>query len=111
GTLTCSPTYCAALPRLETTIVYSVGVFQCQGTTQPLSVFTSITEPSFDGSPFSTDNVLQVGRPGIFVNLAVALAAYTILLESSARAGWTLDPTTRTASSRQQQVVIRMRSS
>src|SRR5712692_9948429 len=94
------PSFISPLPRPETTINCSVGVCQCQGTTHPVAVFTSISELPFEGSPLSTTLVVQVGRPVTFMNLSLALAAYIALPASSACADRSAGPATRTTNSR-----------
>jgi hypothetical protein len=54
----------------------SVMVCQCQGTTHPVEVLTRSKKAPLVGSPFRTEALMQVGRPGKFTNLSVALAEY-----------------------------------
>src|SRR5882672_9309255 len=94
--------FISPLPRPETNINTSVGVCQCQGMRHPAAAFTSISDPPFEGSPLSTTAVVQVGRPGNFTNLSLALAAYIGLPASSACAGRSAGPATRAANNRVQ---------
>src|SRR5450432_1330367 len=96
------PSFISPLPRPETNISTSVGVCQCQGTTHPDAALISISDPPVIGSPLSTTDLVQAGRPGGVINLAVAVAAYIGLPASSARAAWTAGPDTRTTNSRLQ---------
>src|SRR5713101_1099892 len=98
--MTGEPSFISPLPRPETNIKCSAGVCQCQGTTHPVAAFMSISEAPFEGSPLSTTLLVQVGRPGTFTNLSLALAAYIGLPESSACADRSAGPATRTTNSR-----------
>src|SRR5260370_4843987 len=98
------PPFISPLPWPETNVNFSVGVCQCQGTTHQVAALISISEPPFDGSPLSTTFLVQVGRPGTFMNLSVALAAYIGLSESSACADRSAGPATRMTNSRLQAV-------
>jgi hypothetical protein len=65
----------------------------------PAGDFDKITDAPFEGSPFCTEPLMHLGRPGKFTNLLVALAAWVIL--SSARAECNAGPT-NIAKSKQQ---------
>src|SRR5450432_1646139 len=96
------PSFISPLPRPETNISTSVGVCQCQGTTHPAAALISISDPPVAGSPLSTTDLVQAGRPGGVINLAVALAVYMGLAASSACADRSAGPDTRTTNSRLQ---------
>src|SRR5262245_33913862 len=53
----------------------SFAVCQCHGTAQPAVDFARMTEPPLVGSPFFTDPLMQVGKPGKFTNSLAALDA------------------------------------
>src|SRR5258708_35323833 len=94
------PSFVSPLPWPETNIRVSVIVCQCQGMTDLVAVLASSRKAPFVGSPLRTEAFMQVGRPGRFTNLSVALAAYIALPASSACADLSVGPATRTANTR-----------
>src|SRR6476469_2630995 len=69
------PSFISTCPLPETTINCSVAVCQCQGTTHPAVDLARMTALPLVGSPFFTDPLMQVGRPGKFTNSLAALEA------------------------------------
>src|SRR5262245_8003719 len=69
-----APSFMDTLPLPETIITCSVMLCQCHGIVQPAATLARITKLLFVGSPFCTEPRVQVGRPGIFMNLFASLA-------------------------------------
>src|SRR5215470_4668068 len=77
--------FISTFPLPETTINCSVAVCQCQGTTQPAVDLARMTALPWVGSPFFTDPLMQVGRPGKFTNSLAAPEACAGLSSAPAK--------------------------